>query len=182
VPAALGYARESGVPYGLGFIKNHYVGRTFIHPDQKMREKAVSVKLTVLKEEVEGKRVLLIDDSIVRGTTSRRLVTLMREAGAKEVLFGVVSPPVTHPCYFGIDTPVATDLIAHSKNVEAIRALLGADALAYLSLEGLKKALDRREGFCLGCLTGTYPIPPHKLRGGGIGEIGEIGEIGNEGN
>lgn len=165
VPAALGFARESGVPYGMGFIKNHYVGRTFIHPDQAMRERAVSVKLTVLKEEVEGKRVLLIDDSIVRGTTSRRLVTLMREAGAKEVLFGVVSPPISHPCYFGIDTPVAEDLIAHAKNVEAIRSALGADDLAYLSLDGLKKALERKEGFCLGCLTGRYPIPPHKLRG-----------------
>jgi len=166
VPAALGFARESGIPYGIGFIKNHYVGRTFIHPDQAMRERAVSVKLTVLKEEVKGKRVILIDDSIVRGTTSRRLVTLMREAGAKEVLFGVVSPPITYPCYFGIDTPVAEDLIAHAKDVDAIRKVLGADYLAYLSLDGLKKALERKKGFCLGCLTGTYPIPPHKLRGG----------------
>jgi amidophosphoribosyltransferase len=166
VPAALGFARESGIPYGMGFIKNHYVGRTFIHPDQQMRERAVSVKLSVLKEEVEGKRVILIDDSIVRGTTSRRLVTLMKEAGAKEVLFGVVSPPITHPCYFGIDTPVAADLIAHAKNNDAIRDLLGADELAYLSLGGLKKALERKKGFCLGCLTGTYPIPPHKLRNG----------------
>ena len=166
VPAALGFARESGVPYGLGFIKNHYVGRTFIHPDQAMRERAVSVKLNVMREEVEGKRVLLIDDSIVRGTTSRRLVTLMRKAGAKEVLFGVVSPPITSPCYFGIDTPVAEDLIAHSMNVEAIREALGADDLAYLSLEGLKRALKQDEGFCLGCLTGRYPIPPHKLRSG----------------
>ena len=166
VPAALGYARESGVPYGIGFIKNHYVGRTFINPDQEIREKAVSVKLNVLKEEVEGKRVILIDDSIVRGTTSRRLVTLMREAGAKEVLFGVVSPPITHPCYFGIDTPAAAELIAHAKDVDAIRALLGADDLAYLSLSGLKNALEREKGFCLGCLTGTYPMPPHKLRNG----------------
>ena len=166
VPAALGFARESGVTYGIGFIKNHYVGRTFIHPDQAMRERAVSVKLTVLREEVEGKRVLLIDDSIVRGTTSRRLVTLMREAGAKEVLFGVVSPPITSPCYFGIDTPVAADLIAHTMNVDAIRDALGADDLAYLSLGGLKRALEREEGFCQGCLTGTYPMPPHKLRSG----------------
>ena len=166
VPAALGFARASGVEYGMGFIKNHYVGRTFIHPDQAMRERAVSVKLTVLKEEVEGKRVLLIDDSIVRGTTSRRLVSLMRDAGARSVLFGVVSPPVTSSCYFGIDTPVADDLIAHSKDVEAIRSVLGADHLAYLSLDGLKRALGRPEGFCLGCLTGTYPIPPHKLRSG----------------
>lgn len=166
VPAALGFARESGIPYGIGFIKNHYVGRTFIHPDQTMRERAVSVKLTVLKEEVEGKRVILIDDSIVRGTTSRRLVTLMREAGAKEVLFGVVSPPITYPCYFGIDTPVAEDLLAHARDVDAIKKVLGTDCLAYLSLGGLKKALERKKGFCLGCLTGTYPIPPHKLRNG----------------
>ena len=164
VPAALGFSRESGVPYGLGFIKNHYVGRTFIHPDQAMRERAVSVKLSVMAEEVEGKRVLLIDDSIVRGTTSRRLVNLMREAGAKEVLFGVVSPPVQSPCYFGIDTPVAEDLIAHKMDIEAICNVLGADELAYLSLEGLKRALGKGDGFCLGCLTGTYPIPPHRLR------------------
>lgn len=166
VPAALGFARESGVPFGMGFIKNHYVGRTFIHPDQAMRERAVSVKLTVLREEVEGRRVLLIDDSIVRGTTSRRLVNLMRQAGAAEVKFGVVSPPITSPCYFGIDTPVAEDLIAHSMDVESIRSALGADELAYLSLEGLKKALERQDGFCLGCLTGSYPLPPHKLRNG----------------
>jgi len=166
VPAALGFARESGIPYAMGFIKNHYVGRTFINPDPQMRERAVSVKLSVLKEEVEGKRVILIDDSIVRGTTSRRLVTLMKEAGAKEVLFGVVSPPITHPCYFGIDTPVAGDLIAHAQNNDGIKNILGADGLAYLSLGGLKQALERKNGFCLGCLTGTYPIPPHKLRNG----------------
>ncbi len=164
VPAALGFARESGVPFGMGFIKNHYVGRTFIHPDQAMRERAVSVKLTALREEVEGRRVLLIDDSIVRGTTSRRLVTLMRQAGAAEVKFGVVSPPITSPCYFGIDTPVAEDLIAHSMDVESIRSVLAVDELAYLSLEGLKRALERQTGFCLGCLTGSYPLPPHKLR------------------
>lgn len=164
VPAALGFARESGIPYSLGFIKNHYVGRTFIHPSASMRERAVSVKLSVLAEEVKGKRVVLIDDSIVRGTTSRRLVNLMKGAGAEAVHFGVVSPPITHPCYFGIDTPVAGDLIASQRNVDAIRRLLEADGLAYLSLDGLKRALDRQDGFCLGCLTGTYPLPPHKLR------------------
>jgi amidophosphoribosyltransferase len=167
VPAALGFARESGISYGMGFMKNHYVGRTFIHPDQEMRERAVSVKLSVLKDEVKGKRVILIDDSIVRGTTSRRLVSLLRDAGAKEVHFGVVSPPVTSPCYFGIDTPVAEDLIAHSMDSEAICKVLGADSLRYLSLEGLKKALARESGFCLGCLTGKYPMPPHQLRGAG---------------
>lgn len=165
VPAALGFARESGVPYGMGFIKNHYVGRTFINPDPVLRERAVSVKLNVLRDEVKGKKVLLIDDSIVRGTTSRRLVTLLREAGAKRVLFGVVSPPIIHPCYFGIDTPVAADLIAHGLDIEAIRAALGADDLAYLSLDGLKRAMEKNDGHCLGCLTGRYPIPPHKLRG-----------------
>lgn len=165
VPAALGFARESGIPYGMGFLKNHYVGRTFIHPDQAMRERAVSVKLTALEEEVKGKRVILIDDSIVRGTTSRRLVSLMRRAGASQVNFGVVSPPITSPCYFGIDTPVAEDLIAHGKDVQTVQDVLGADSLRYLSLPGLKKAMAKNDGFCLGCLTGTYPIPPHKLRG-----------------
>ena len=165
VPAALGFARESGIPYGMGFLKNHYVGRTFIHPDQAMRERAVSVKLTALEEEVKDKRVILIDDSIVRGTTSRRLVSLMRKAGARQVNFGVVSPPITSPCYFGIDTPVAEDLIAHGKDVQTVQDVLGADSLRYLSLPGLKKAMAKNDGFCLGCLTGTYPIPPHKLRG-----------------
>lgn len=162
IPAALGYSRASGIPYSLGFIKNHYVGRTFIHPSQAMRERAVSVKLSALENEVKGKRVILIDDSIVRGTTSRRLVTKMRKAGATEVHFGVVSPPIKEPCYFGIDTPVSEELIANKLNIDAICSEIGADSLAYLSLEGLLNGLGREEGFCLGCLTGQYPISPHQ--------------------
>jgi len=162
IPAALGYARASGIPFSLGFIKNHYVGRTFIHPSQEMRERAVSVKLAAVKEEVEGKRVILIDDSIVRGTTSRRLVSKMRQAGAKEVHFGVVSPPIIEPCYFGIDTPVSEELIANNMDNEAIRKEIGADSLQYLTLDGLLNALKKDTGFCLGCLTGEYPISPHQ--------------------
>lgn len=162
IPAALGYSRASGIPFSLGFIKNHYVGRTFIHPSQELRERAVSVKLAAVKEEVAGKRVILIDDSIVRGTTSRRLVSKMRDAGAKEVHFGVVSPPIIEPCYFGIDTPVSEELIANKMQVEDIRKEIGADSLQYLSLNGLLKALGREQGFCLGCLTGEYPISPHQ--------------------
>lgn len=162
IPAALGYSRASEIPFSLGFIKNHYVGRTFIHPSQEMRERAVSVKLSALGPEVKGKRVILIDDSIVRGTTSRRLVSKIREAGATEVHFGVVSPPIIEPCYFGIDTPVSEELIANKLSVEDIRKEIGADSLQYLSLEGLLRALGKEKGFCLGCLTGEYPISPHQ--------------------
>lgn len=160
-PSALGYSRASGISFSLGFIKNHYVGRTFINPSQAMRERAVTVKLTALKEEVAGKKVLLIDDSIVRGTTCRKLIQRMREAGAKEVHFAVTSPPVTHSCYFGIDTPTAEELIANNMDVEGIRKAIGADSLCYLSLEGMRKALGSENDFCTGCLTGVYPIAPY---------------------
>jgi len=158
IPAALGYSQASGIPYAQGFIKNRYVGRTFISPTQEIREKAVSLKLNAVRSLVKGKKVLLIDDSIVRGTTSRRMVRKLREAGAREVHIGIVSPPVSDPCFFGIDTPNREDLIANKMDNNEICSSIGADSLQYLSLDGLLKALGRDDGFCLGCLNGIYPI------------------------
>lgn len=151
IPAAVGYAEASKIPYGIGFIKNKYVGRTFIAPSQELREKAVSVKLNALKTNVEGKRVVIIDDSIVRGTTSKRLVQILRKAGAKEVHFRVSSPMVKYPCYFGIDTPYRKDLIGAHSEVEEIREKIGADSLAYISMGGLVETLHKNKDFCLGC-------------------------------
>ncbi|MDR2518673.1 MAG: amidophosphoribosyltransferase [Spirochaetaceae bacterium] len=156
-PAAVGYSRASGTPFGLGIVKSKYVGRTFIAPSRDEREKAVSVKHNVIRSEVEGKRVVLIDDSIVRGTTSRRLVSLLRSAGAREVHIRVCSPPVRFPCFFGIDTPHRKDLISNKAGAEELGAELGADSLSFLSVEGLLESLDGG-GYCLGCFTGEYPI------------------------
>lgn len=158
IPAAMGYAKASGIPFGIGLIKNRYVGRTFISPSQEIREKAVSVKLNALKVNVENKRVVLIDDSIVRGTTSRRLVEILKNAGAKEVHFRASSPIVKYPCYFGIDTPYRSELIGANKDIEDIRDLIGADSLGYLSMDGLKAALDMNRPFCVGCFNGVYPL------------------------
>lgn len=158
IPAAIGYSKASGIPYEIGLIKNKYIGRTFISPAQEMREKAVSVKLNALKENVYGKRVVLIDDSIIRGTTSRRLIEILRKAGAKEVHLRVSSPPVKFPCYFGIDTPYRKDLIGAELDTESIREKIGADSLAYISIEGLLSSLKSQEGFCLGCFNGIYPM------------------------
>jgi amidophosphoribosyltransferase len=162
IPAAIGYGRERKIPYGLGIVKSKYVGRTFIQPSQNIRERSVSVKHAAIRSEVQGKRVVVIDDSIVRGTTSKRLVSILRDAGAKEVHFRVCSPPVKCPCYFGIDTPHRKDLISNHSSVEELRASLGADSLAFLSVEGLLESLGSKRdkgGFCLGCFTGEYPIP-----------------------
>ena len=159
VPAALGYGRATGTPFGLGIVKSKYIGRTFIAPNQELREKAVSVKLNVVRSEVQGKRVVIIDDSIVRGTTSRHLVNLLRAAGAKEVHFRVCSPPVRFPCYFGIDTPHRRELIGNASSVDEIRDAIGADSLAFISKEGLLEALDGAGGYCLGCFSGEYPVP-----------------------
>lgn len=158
--AAVGYAKASGIPYGIGLIKNKYVGRTFIAPTQELREKAVAVKLNALKVNIEGKRVVIIDDSIVRGTTSKRLVDILRKAGAKEVHFRVSSPVVKDPCYFGIDTGYRSELIGAKKSVEEIRELIGADSLAYISMDGMTDALScgRKKGYCLGCFSGIYPV------------------------
>jgi amidophosphoribosyltransferase len=161
VPAAIGYGRATRTLFGLGIVKSKYVGRTFIAPDQAVREKAVSVKHNVICREVRGKRVVIIDDSIVRGTTSRRLVSILRKAGAKEVHIRVCSPPVRFPCYFGIDTPHRKDLISNENSVSELCASLGADSLAFISVEGLLESLDANEenSYCLGCFTGEYPIP-----------------------
>lgn len=156
--AAVGYAKASGIPYGIGFIKNKYVGRTFISPSQELREKFVAIKMNVLKVNVKGKRVVLIDDSIVRGTTSRRLVEMLRKAGAKEVHFRVSSPVVKYPCYFGIDTPYRKDLIGANCEVDKIGEEIGCDSLGYLSIDGMVKALCEEKGFCLGCFNGIYPV------------------------
>lgn len=157
--AALGYSLESGIPYGTAFVKNSYVGRTFIKPKQSSRESSVRVKLNVLREAVEGKRVIMIDDSIVRGTTSDRIVRMLREAGAKEVHMRVSSPPFLHPCYFGTDVPEREQLIAHNRSVEDICRIIGADSLGYLRLERLSEMVDGLP-VCRGCFTGEYPLDP----------------------
>lgn len=158
--AALGYAEESGIPYGVGLVKNRYIGRTFITPGQGRREQAVRIKLGALRSCVKGKRVVLVDDSIVRGTTSRQIVFLLREAGAKEVHLRSSAPPFIAPCYFGTDIPDEDELIACRCSVEEIRARTGADSLGFLSLNALKRvAPDAACGFCDGCFTGKYPMP-----------------------
>ncbi|MDR0908991.1 MAG: amidophosphoribosyltransferase [Spirochaetaceae bacterium] len=168
VPAAIGYGRATGTPFGLGIVKSKYVGRTFIAPEQASRERAVSVKHNVIRSEVQGKRVVVIDDSIVRGTTSRRLVSILRAAGAKEVHFRVSSPPVRFPCYFGIDTPHRKDLISNLNSENELCKSLGADSLAFISVGGLLQSMGSQVnepgpgcGHCLGCFTGEYPIPVH---------------------
>lgn len=158
VPAAIGYAKASGIPFGTGFVKNRYVGRTFISPSQEIREKAVAVKLNPLKVNVQGKRIIMIDDSIVRGTTSRHLVESMKRAGATEVHFLVASPVVKYPCYFGIDTPYRSELVGANYSVNEIADMIGADSLGYLSMEGMYKCFEGKKGFCVGCFNGVYPV------------------------
>jgi amidophosphoribosyltransferase len=161
LPAAIGYAEEAKLPFEMGLIRNHYVGRTFIEPSSSIRHFGVKVKLNALREVLGGKRVVVVDDSIVRGTTSRKLVHMIRQAGAREVHMRISSPPTTHPCFYGIDTPTREELIASSHSVEEIREYLGADSLAYLSEAGMYAfSGGRREGFCDACFTGRYPIPP----------------------
>ena len=159
--AAMGYAMESGIPYGTAFVKNTYVGRTFIKPKQKNRESSVQVKLNALRDVVDGRRVIMIDDSIVRGTTSDRIVRMLREAGAKEVHMMVSSPPFLWPCYFGTDIPAREQLIAYERTTEEIRQIIGADSLHYLSPQRLPQLVDNL-GICDGCFTGTYPMEPPK--------------------
>jgi len=163
LPASIGFSEASGIPYGMGLIKNKYIGRTFIKPSQDLREKAVSVKLNALKPILENKRVVVIDDSIVRGTTSRRLVRILREAGATQVHFRVASPPVKWPCFLGIDTPNKDELVANHMTNDELCEWIEADSLEFLSIENLKAALHG-ENFCFGCLTGSYPVQtPEKL-------------------
>ncbi|MCQ2592022.1 MAG: amidophosphoribosyltransferase [Treponema sp.] len=170
IGAAMGYSKQSGIPYVKGIIKNKYIGRTFIAPTQAERENMVFVKLNAIRCDLENKRVVVIDDSIVRGTTSRRLVQILRRAGAKEVHFRVSSPPVKFPCYLGIDTPSKNELISSTHELEEIRKEIGADSLAFITLEGMLEALDSAEictgngssgcksGFCKGCFCGEYPV------------------------
>src|ERR1700740_1867896 len=159
VTAALGYAAESGIPFNFGLIRNHYVGRTFIQPEQRVRDFGVRMKLNPVRSLLEGKRVILIDDSIIRGTTSRKIVRMVRAAGAKEVHLRISCPPTISPCYYGVDTPNKSELIAANSSVEEIRQYIEADSLSYLSLEGLEKACDGGEGnrYCTACYTGDYP-------------------------
>ena len=159
--AALGYSLASGIPYGTAFVKNSYVGRTFIKPGQSSRESSVRVKLNVLREAVKGKRIIMIDDSIVRGTTSDRIVTMLREAGASEVHMRVSSPPFLHPCYFGTDIPSEEQLIAHNRTVDEIRQIIGADSLSYLRIERLPELVHGLP-VCDACFSGRYPVEPPK--------------------
>ena len=159
-PAALGFSLESGIPYGNAFIKNNYVGRTFIKPKEAQRESSVKVKLNVLKEAVAGKRVVMIDDSIVRGTTSARIVSLLKNSGAKEVHVRISSPPFIHPCYFGTDIPSEDQLIATGKTVDEICKIIGADSLGYLEVDRLSEMICGGTGFCDACFTGNYPMDP----------------------
>jgi len=156
--SALGFSLESGIPLDHGYIRNHYIGRTFIMPTQENRSSGVEIKLNVVKEVVRGKRVVVVDDSIIRGTTSKNRVRLLRQAGAKEVHLRISCPPTLNPCYFGIDFPTTTELIAAGKNWDEIAAHLGADSLGYQSIEGMLSCMDKPEGYCTACFSGKYPV------------------------
>ena len=162
ISAAIGYAEEIGLPYEMGIIKNRYVGRTFIQPSQEMREQGVKMKLSPVRGVVEGKRVVMIDDSIVRGTTSRRIVRMLKAAGAKEVHVRIASPAIQHPCYYGIDMSTRKELIGANHSIEEIGEIIGADSVAYLSADGLEKAIVKdktiNQGICNACMTGKYPV------------------------
>ena len=158
VPAAIGYAYTSGIPYNDGFIKNRYIGRTFIEPTDSLRRQGVALKFNVINENVRGKRVIMIDDSIVRGHTTGPLVRLLREAGAEEVHVRITCPPIVHPCFMGVDMGTYNELIAHHKSVAELRELFGCDSLFYLSYDGMMKAVGRKEGYCAACFSGKYPL------------------------
>lgn len=159
-PATLGYAVESKIPLELGMIRNHYIGRTFIEPEKRIRHFGVKIKLNPVRELLKGKRIVSVDDSIVRATTSRKINKMFRNAGAKEVHVRISSPPITHPCFFGIDTPKRSELIASSHNIKEIQKFINASSLYYLSLDGLKKCMkEGAESFCYACFTGDYPLP-----------------------
>ena len=166
IDAAIGFARQSGIPYGIGFIKNKYIGRTFIQPTQKQRQNSVRIKLNAVRAPVEGKRVVLVDDSIVRGTTSAHIVSLLREAGATEVHMRLSAPPFRFPCYFGTDIDSTDSLIAAHHSEEEICRIIGADSLGFLGVEHLPKLADHSScGFCNGCFTGRYPVEPPEAVG-----------------
>lgn len=157
---AIGFAEESKIPYAEGIIKNRYVGRTFIQPSQELREQGVMIKLNPVKENIDGRRVILVDDSVVRGTTIKRTVQMLKKAGAKEVHIRIASPPVINSCHLGMDTPSKEKLIAANKSVEEIRELIGADSLYFISLDGFINSMGRNNGFCTGCFNGKYAIDP----------------------
>lgn len=159
VPAAIGFSHVSGIPYNDGFIKNRYVGRTFIEPTDSLRKRGVALKFNVIRENILDKRVIMIDDSIVRGNTMGPLIKLLRNAGAKEVHVAITCPPIAHPCFMGVDMGRHQDLIAHQRTVDEICCHVGADSLYYLSVEGMMRAIGRGDGFCQACFTGQYPIP-----------------------
>ncbi|PWH15115.1 MAG: hypothetical protein DDG60_06690 [Anaerolineae bacterium] len=159
IPAAIGFSRVSGIPYNDGFVKNRYVGRTFIEPTDSLRKRGVGMKFNVIIENVLGKRVVVIDDSIVRGNTTGPLIKLLRQAGAKEVHICITCPPIKHPCFMGVDMGTYDDLIAHKRTVDEIRDEVGADSLTFLSLQGMMRAVGSSEGYCQACFTGRYPVP-----------------------
>lgn len=173
VPAAIGYARASGIPFDYGIIRNHYIGRTFIEPSEQIRNMGVRLKLNVNRALVEGKRVILVDDSVVRGTTSLKIMQMVRDAGAKEVHFRIASPPTSWPCYYGVDTPERDKLLAAHHDVEGMRRYIGVDSLGFISLDGLYRACGEVEGrkaaaprFCDACFSGDYPIRPRDAEAG----------------
>jgi amidophosphoribosyltransferase len=158
-PAALGYAEESGIPFEMGLVRSHYVGRTFIEPRASIRHFGVKIKFNPIAELLRGKRIVLIEDSLVRGTTLRKVIPMLRQAGAREVHMRIAAPPTTHSCFYGIDTPTREELLASSHSIEQIRKYITADSLAYLSWDGLYSFNgESREGFCDACFTGKYPV------------------------
>jgi amidophosphoribosyltransferase len=162
VPAAIGYSKESGIPFELGLIRSHYVGRTFIEPQDSIRHFGVRLKLSVVRAIVDGKRVVVVDDSLVRGTTSRKIVKMLRNAGAREVHLRISAPPTTHPCFYGIDTPTRSELVAASHTIEEIGRYVTCDSIAYLSHEGMMAAVGAEAGgagYCSACFTGKYAVP-----------------------
>ncbi|BCD60850.1 MULTISPECIES: amidophosphoribosyltransferase [unclassified Nitratiruptor] len=159
VASAIGYSEESGIPFELGIIRNHYVGRTFIEPTQEIRDLKVKMKLNPIKNVIQGKRLIVIDDSIVRGTTSKKIVSILKEFGAKEVHMRISAPPTTGPCYYGVDTPTKEELISSRLSVEETRKYIGADTLAYLSIPGLIRSVGNDQSYCMACFDGNYPVP-----------------------
>jgi amidophosphoribosyltransferase len=159
IPAAIGFSHVSGIPYNDGFIKNRYVGRTFIEPTDSLRKRGVALKFNVINENVRDKRVMMIDDSIVRGNTTGPLIKLLKNAGASEVHVAITCPPIAHSCFMGVDMGKRDDLIAHKRSIDEICEYVGADSLSYLSVDGMMRALNRTEGFCQACFTGQYPVP-----------------------
>ena len=159
VPAALGYAEEAGIPFDTGLIRNHYVGRTFIEPQQSIRHFGVKIKLNPVRDALRGKRVVVVDDSIVRGTTSKKIIKMIRNAGAAEVHLRISSPPTSYPCFYGIDMPTRQELIASSHSIEEIRKYITADTLGYISMEGIQKVVPYPMNFCAACFDGEYPVP-----------------------